>query len=269
MKISLLDFNTFGTPVFARDIAERYKKTAEIIDESQIDVVCLQEVSTYYHFSLLKKYIQNYPYIYKKSYIYGPKGGLVILSKMPLENITYRSFTSLGSLINLSFYTHLIKNGILMAKVKNHPLYIMNTHLVTDWEFEWSPQNHYYATVQTQVREVIKQVNLLTKRGQSVLLMGDFNMKKHSRLYEELLQQTSMSDVFKSETFPTYHCDRLDYKFKGLTSERIDFLFLKEEKTKMHVKSRGHLFEEKLKLADGKISYLSDHIGLRAEVEVI
>lgn len=269
MKFSLLDFNTFGTPVFARDITKRYNKIAKIIDESQIDIVCLQEVSTYYHLSLIKKYIKTYPYLYHKKYIYGPRGGLIILSKMPLEDISYHDFSNLGSLKNLSFYTHLIKNGILKAKIKGYPLYILNTHLVTDWEFEWSPQNHYYVTVQTQVREVIKQVKHLIVDKKSVLLMGDFNMKKHSKLYEELIAETTMSDVFHKETTPTYFHERLDYKFQGKTSQRIDFLFVKEEKAKIRVSNPKHMFNEKVKLENGSMSYLSDHIGLRAEIEVI
>lgn len=268
MKFSLLDFNTFGTPVFARDITKRYKKIAEIIDESQTDIVCLQEVSTYYHLHLLKKYLKNYPYIYKKNYVYGPKGGLVIFSKVELENIAYQSFSTLGSLKNLSFYTHLIKNGVLFAKVKDHPLYILNTHLVTDWEFEWSPQNNYYATVQTQVREVIKQVQQLAKHGQSILLMGDFNMKKHSKLYEEILKETHMIDTFEKETHPTYFMERLDYQFKGKTSERIDFIFAKQEQAKIATRKPTHLFEQQERLINGKMSYLSDHIGLRIEVEI-
>jgi endonuclease/exonuclease/phosphatase family metal-dependent hydrolase len=269
MKFSLLDFNTLGTPVFARDITKRYKKITEIIDESQIDVVCLQEVSTYYHLSLLKKYIRTYPFLYKQNYVYGPRGGLVILSKMPLEDITYINFASLGSLKNLSFYTHLIKNGILSAKIEGHPVQILNTHLVTDWEFEWSPQNLYYNTVQTQVREVIKHVMHLTKKGQSVLLMGDFNMKKHSLLYDELIEKTKMKDIFEKETSPTYFIERLDYKFKGKTSERIDFIFVKEEKAKVKATPRGHMMDKQERLINGKLSYLSDHIGLRADIEIV
>src|SRR6266581_4083346 len=135
MSLSLLTFNTFGAPYFARKIKQRYQKIAEIINAENIDILCLQEVSTYYHLFLLKKYIRHYPYHCYRKYLFGPKGGVVIFSKIPLEKCSYSTFSALGKLHN---YTQLIKNGMLICKIKGQKTYLLTTHLISDFEFDAS-----------------------------------------------------------------------------------------------------------------------------------
>ncbi len=268
MKLSLLSFNTFGVPFFSPDVKGRYKRAAEIIEQSNTDIVCLQEISTYYHFSVIKKYLKSYPYVVKHNNIWGPRGGLVIASKVPIEEITYTNFRALGTFRDASFYTRLNKNGLLTVKVKNHDLYIVNTHTVTDFEFEWSPQNKLYQHVKGQVLEITEMIKKLSHQEKNIIVTGDFNIKKNSQLYKSFLTETNAMDLFGKEIEPTYFHDR-DSRFPGKTSERIDFMFYIKGKKKLTPLTRTHLFEKEEILSNGKKSYLSDHIGLKIDFDIV
>src|SRR5258706_706466 len=160
MKFSLLNFNTLGTPFFAPDLTLRYKKLSELLNEDRPDIICLQEVVTYYHLNLLKKYL-DYPYFSYKKFLPGPAGGLVIVSKLPVENIAYKNFAAHGSFKNRSYYSKFVQNGLLVCTMKDIPLLIANTHTVTDFEFDWSPENQLYQYVESQVEQIAREVNLL------------------------------------------------------------------------------------------------------------
>src|SRR5882672_6943780 len=110
-ELSLVTFNTLGTPFFAPDITKRYKKIGQLINEGDFDVICLQEVFTYYHLMLLQKKITKFPYVcYEKAFA-GPRGGLVIFSKLPLSNQDYQTY-SFPSNAHAPFYWKIATQGI-------------------------------------------------------------------------------------------------------------------------------------------------------------
>lgn len=267
MKFSLVDFNTLGTPFFSHDISLRLKKTAEIINEENPDVVCLQEIVTYYHLALIKKYLK-YPYfLYEKS-LFGPKGGLLIATKLPIDSWKFKPFTTFGSFKNISFYSNLIKNGMLIYKVKNSPVIFINTHTVTDFEFEDSPTNKLYNSVKSQVKQIAAEVNKQSTKDKTVIVSGDFNLKKDSKLYNDFINETGAIDPFKKDSTYTYHKERLNYKFKGQVSARIDFIFVKNKVNKLKILSSENFLNKQYKLANNKLSYLSDHSGMRVNFDI-
>src|SRR5207302_1964114 len=110
----------------------------------------------------------GFPFVAYQPSLFGPKGGVVIFSRLPIENHTFYHFSALGSFKNLSFYTRLLRNGMLVCKIKDTPLTILNTHLVTDFEFEESSTNHLYSYVKNQVEEVIQKVNELSSETKTL-----------------------------------------------------------------------------------------------------
>jgi len=267
MKFSLLDFNTQGTPFYSPDLTLRYKKFSELIATEDPDIICFQEVSTYYHLFLLKKHLK-YPFFLYEKFFHGPKGGLVIASKIALEKVAFKKFVTLGSLKDISFWSQVVQNGMLICKCKDRPLFIINTHTFSDFEFEWSPTNHLYRFVKSHIEQIVTEINSLTLQGNKLIVAGDFNMKKNSRLYKYILEQTKALDVFKKDSFPTYYRERLNYKFKGKTSERIDFIFLNNIKA-TQILTTAHVLDKQVKLANKKLSYLSDHIGLKVNFDIV
>lgn len=265
MKYSIVTFNTQGTPFFSPDINGRYKAFSKILNKESPDIICFQEISTYYHLLLLKKYLK-YPYFTYKSSFHGPKGGLVTASKVPIESVTFKNFTTLGSFNNISFISRIVQNGLLLTKIKDDSLLVMNTHTFSDFEYEWSPTNQLYRYVKAQVEQLVTESNKQQENHQHVILTGDLNIKKNSRLYKFIVEKAGAIDLFKSEDFPTYYKERLDYKFKGKISARIDFMFLMTNKKKLYNSTIKHLFTEKVPLNKNTSSFLSDHIGLQATI---
>ncbi len=269
MRLSLLTFNTLGTPLFAPDITKRYRKLAKLLDASNTTFVCLQEVTTYYHLFLLKKHLKQYPYVAYQKFLYGPKGGLVIFSKLPLEKVSYREFRSLGQLTNISFYTRLLRNGLLMCRVKDLNLTLLTTHLMCDFVFDWAPDNKLYPQVEQQILDVIAQTNEFEKTKQSFIACGDFNINKNSRLYKLLLTKTKLTDSFANKNHATYSSHRVPYHFSVDKEVQIDHIFYHSNKPKLTVVNRALLFKDKEKFANNTLGFLSDHIGLTITFDVV
>ncbi len=258
-SLSILSFNTLGTPIFAPVIAARYKFFSEYLNASAIDIICLQEVTTYYHLSLLKKYLTNYPHIAYKKFYYGPKGGVAIFSRVPLTDVRYASFAALGSLM---MYTQLLRNGILSCKVAGLPLRILNTHLISDFEYKSSSTNKYYPYVRQQVLEVAKLSGTFAQEGNTVFAVGDFNLSKQDPTYKEFLKQTKGVDTFAHEDIPTYYNDRHHWRFNASKSARIDYIFLLDRYDKIQIKSTKHVLNDTVQLTKNLNSFPSDHLGL-------
>lgn len=266
--LSLLTFNTLGTPFLAPMISQRYHKIAEILNNEPIDIICFQEVQTYYHLHLLKSRLKNFRHVSYQRFLYGPKGGLAVFSKLPFENKEYMNFSQLGSLKNSTFYSRIVRNGILVSKLKNLPMHIINTHLTTDFEFDWSPKNKYYGIIREQVREAAELVNKLSTGKQHIIITGDFNIRKNSKLYNTFLKLADVEDVFEKHISPTYSPERLNYLFKAKRSERVDYVFLKKIKPEMQVLSTSHMFENRIRLKNRINSFLSDHVGLKVDFTI-
>jgi endonuclease/exonuclease/phosphatase family metal-dependent hydrolase len=246
-------------------ITTRYKAFTSVLNASDTDVLCFQEVTTYYHLHLLKKHLTNYPYHVYQKFVYGPKGGLAIFSKVPIESKRYDSFASLGS---LTMYTQLLRNGVLSCKLKNLPVRILNTHLITDFEYEASKTNKYYPYVHQQIKETGVLMNTLAETGDTVITAGDFNLAKYDPTYKEFLKDTGALDVFAKETKPTYFHDRLQWHYHATKSVRIDYIFLRDKYDRIQITSTEHAFTEKVQLTTNKKDYLSDHIGLLTKFSI-
>jgi endonuclease/exonuclease/phosphatase family metal-dependent hydrolase len=263
--VSLLSFNTFGTLFFAPDILKRLKTFAYIVNESDIDVICLQEIATHYHFHTLEKLLTKYPYSAHKKTLFGPKGGLAIFSKLPIKDVQYDSFASLGS---LTMYTQLLRNGILSVTLQDYPLRICNTHLISDFEYEASKKNRYYKYVYGQVQESAEFMKEQSSTENTTLLAGDFNMTKEDPAYAEFLKISGAVDVYAKETKPTYYRDAIDWKFKAPKDVRIDYIFLLDKYDRITVESTDYAFTDKVTIAPNITSFLSDHIGLLTKFSI-
>ncbi|SRR6266568_2685885 len=264
-KLSLLSFNTLGTPFFAPYITKRYRKTAQLINSGNFDIICLQEIFTYYHFYLFKKKLTNYPYaIYQKN-PFGPRGGLVIFSKLPLSNLEFVSF-SYPPKTFIPIYTRLAQQGILSAQIEDFSIRIATTHLSSDTIHNLTPKNKLYYLIKSQSQEVATVINRYAQE-QSLILAGDFNIAKKSALYQEFLHKAQANDVFANDEKPTYFPDRVSYFYRA-PADRCDYIFYKTRQKRIAVRSSGYEFVKDETLSNNKKSYLSDHIGLHCILEV-
>ncbi|HUD44842.1 MAG TPA: endonuclease/exonuclease/phosphatase family protein [Patescibacteria group bacterium] len=282
LVISLINFNTLGVPVLSKHLTERYVTLATTIEQhTDADILTFQEVHTYVHLQLLRKLLPHFPYVIYKKFIYGPKGGLVIFSKIPIETKQFNQFSKRGNIRNRTFYASLVRTGTLACKLKDYPVYILNSYFTTNPNNTWIITNPFSKIQETQIRDLANLIKKLKQNNDVIIVTGDFNFTKTSSSYELFTSLTQTEDVFKTFSLPTYLFERKMLKFawhvklldrlfviNAKESGQVDFVFLSADKQKVNVKEKNYIFAEKMKLFNGKESYLSDHLGLYAKLEI-
>jgi len=281
LTLSIISFNTLGVPVASKQLTERYVTLANSIgDSTDANILAFQEVHTYVHLHLLKRFLKTFPYVVYKKALYGPKGGLVIFSKLPIVSENFSKFNLRGNLKDQTFYARLIRNGILVCKLKNHPVYILNTYFTTNPDINWLMKKPFTQIQEAQIHDLAKVITHIQQPDTTIILTGDFNFTKDSSSYALLTKMIKCTDVFAKFELPTYLRERKSLKLlwrikffdrilHAKESGRVDYIFLIENgKHKVAIKETKHTFDEKMKLYNGKLSYLSDHIGLYAKMEL-
>lgn len=275
----MISFNTLGIPVVSKNLTERYVTLAKSIGEgSDANILAFQEVHTYVHLHLLRKILHDFRHVVYKKSLYGPKGGLVIFSKLPIASEDYSKFNTHGNLKDITFYARLIKNGILVCKLRDYPIYILNTYLTTNPDVNWIINKPFSRIQETQIKDLAKVINHIQKPDNTIILTGDFNFTKKSSSYNLLMSLIHGKDIFTKFELPTYLRERgslkllwrirlLDKVIHAKQSGRVDYIFLLHKENKVNVSEAKHVFDEKVRLFNGKSSYLSDHIGLYAKME--
>lgn len=261
--MGLFSFDTLYGFLMSTNIFQRINKIGELLANEKADVIALQEVHTYLILNLLKMKLTAYPYIAYKRYLYGPRGGLVTFSKYPLEQIEYSNYRKRGSFLNKSFVAHVIRNGVLICKIKDKPLIIFNTYITPNMDYDYSKKNRYSRYIEAQLRQLATITKDFSTKG-DVLIGGDFNAAKESYLYSTFVNLSKAIDVFKKYDSPTQH-QAFYPDHQPVT--RIDHMFLLAKK-KPSIISTQHIFTEKIRLKNEKLSYLSDHIGLKATIKL-
>lgn len=272
MKLSLITFNCMGFFSFdtlrgflqSTNILQRINKMGELLEKEQADIIMLQEVHTYLVLNLLKTKLTSYPHIAYRNYIYGPRGGLVIFSKHPLEHIGYINYKTRGSLLNKSFVAHVIQNGILTCKIKDKACVILNTYITPNMDYDYSKTNRFSRYIETQLRQLAATCKNFASQGNAVFIGGDFNTDKNSYLYKTFIESSKALDIFSHYDLPTKH---QNYYPEHVKVARIDHMFVLS-KTKPVITATKHLFTKKIQLGNGNVSYLSDHIALKATVKL-
>ena len=265
-NLSILTFNTLGTTFFAPDILKRDNKIAEIINKSDYDVVCLQEIFTYIQLLIFKKKLKSYPYCIYENNPFGPRGGLVIFSKHAFSQKEIFSYSRPKN-TSIPFYVGLAQPSILSAFIEPFKIRIATTHLTSDNEHNLTPKNRLYNLIKKQSEEAAEVVNRYTKNGEPVIVAGDFNIAKDSELYNNFLRKTKLHDIYKKEEQPTYDPNRIDFFYRS-PADRCDFIFITSGKQDLHPSLLSYAFEKEERLSNNKKSYLSDHIGLHCILKI-
>src|SRR5579862_4765564 len=168
-RLSLLTFNTLGTPFFAPDITKRYKKIAHLIKNEDYDIVCLQEIFTYYHLYVFKRILTNYPSVIFQKNPFGPRGGLVIFSKHKLVEPKFFTFTYPDNTY-VPLYTKAARLGILSAQIEQIPIHIFTTHLSSDVTHDLTSKNKLYKLIKNQSEEAANLINTYSQKEKSLII---------------------------------------------------------------------------------------------------
>lgn len=180
----------------------------------------------------------------------------MIFSKLPFEKVIYQDFFTQGQYHNKSITGYLSRKGVLLAKLKNYPLWVLDTHLTQNSDHDWSENNRYIPILTKQLEQLIRLRDHFTKREQAVILAGDFNMPKGTRYYHDFLKSTKLRDAFPKDSFPTYQESFLP---KNASVGRLDFIFHSDN---LSIKDTNYILQSPIEDDRGENFYLSDHIGL-------
>jgi len=259
---SLATLNTLGVPFLSPSPKERYKVLAQEFERLVVDVINLQEVHTYGLLKVLKDRLPSYPHVTYEHSLVGPKGGLVTFSRHPLEKLQFTLFTFATQPTNWRFLRPLgLYKGTLVSKLSDAPLVIFNTHLTANGAGDWSREHRLYPLHEAQLDQLSELIGHVTGKESVGVVSGDFNIPKCSELYKRFVDLSQAKDVFGQDDTPTFHCEFLP---AGKQAHRIDYIFTYSPGAKVEVSDSSLLFQDKVKLLNGKTASLSDHIGLMA-----
>ncbi len=271
LSLKVLSLNIMGIPfnadniwgtLFNSSLPLRHNKTAQAISALDPDIICLQEVLTYYQIRIFKKLLPSHPYTSFQNSVIGPKGGLVVFSKLPLIKQGFVEFKKNGTFRNKSFIWKLLKNGILITKLVNHPVILLNTHLTANFDWDWSLSNRFVPYLTSQLQQMKRTLEVYSDKN-IVLSVGDFNMDRNTEIYKNFLKENAVTDIFADVDYTSMH---EFYAQPGKEPPITDYIFLSKERYRVSVKEKNVVFKDKV--TEGKKEfYLSDHTGLFVTVE--
>ena len=90
--VTIASLNTRGIPLTGSQLAERYAAIGAGFDAGDADVVCCQEVLTYWHLRLLVRRMRSFRRVSYRPGPFGPYGGLVTFSRRPVSGTAFRRF---------------------------------------------------------------------------------------------------------------------------------------------------------------------------------
>ena len=256
-KVSIVSFNMLGVPIAPTRMAKRFIQIAAEFERVSPDIICLQEVHTVGQLRNLVKLLPSYPYVIFRNLFNGPKGGLIIFSKIPASSSDYsvlsRSKETKGKMI----MSRILRKGILSCTFEGIPLTIINTQLMANLDADWTPRNRFMPILAVQIAEVAKCVKHARKSAENILVVGDFNFPKTTDLYTQFRTKTQLDDAFSDYTSSTQHI----WFLKGWKKPaRIDYMFY--HGTSMRIENPHHMFTKKYQITKRHKGFVSDHIAL-------
>jgi sphingomyelin phosphodiesterase 2 len=254
--LTIASLNTRGIPLTGSQLAERYAVIGAGFDAGDADVVCCQELLTYWHLRLLVRRMPSFRQVSYRPAPAGPAGGLVTFSRRPVSGTAYRRFGRPPRTPGVPRTSRLQARlkGALVTRLARPGLCVINTHPVANHDGDWSKANRYYPLHRAQFAVLAQVVNEAAPRA---VVCGDFNIARESSLFGEFTAATGLADAFEGTCPPTF---RAEYLPASATPHCIDFILTAGGVT---VESAALVFAEQESLG-----YVSDHIGLRARLSL-
>jgi endonuclease/exonuclease/phosphatase (EEP) superfamily protein YafD len=254
-SFSLLTLNCFGG--YLPNTGRRLLALARELEGRVDSVVCLQEIQLNWYLRLLVKACASYPYHAYEPYFRCPKGGLLTLARTPVKSKRFIPYIERGLWYTPMIMDNLLYKGMLITEMEweNVPLVIINTHLLANYIGDWERHGTYAQLEEKQLRQLAETV-----RAQSadalVIVAGDFNIPRGSRLYRDFLVNSGLYDPLAEDTRPTHRPPR------GVPAQYalpIDYVLIRLPAHPMLKIDCDLHFTNKQGLYGRRHGYLSDH----------
>lgn len=214
---------------------------------------------------LLTRAFTRFPFAAFEPFLYAPKGGLMTLSRRQFEHTDFLLYRERGWWHTLSIADWMLHKGALLTRmtVFGTPLIVINTHLIANYDGDWSPDNRYAQIEAVEMRQLADLVNAQDPAA-LIVVAGDFNFPRRSWLYHEFAEAIGAQDPLCDHTAPTF---RPPFLLDPSLAEAIDHVFIRPPRAVTVVHDAQLLFEHKVRLVGGRRGYVSDHLGICVRLE--
>lgn len=259
---SLVTLNCFGVPT--PTTRRRLLTLAQELNRANHSVVCLQEVQTHDYSQLLIQACVKYPASAYEPFVHAPKGGLLTLAQLPIEQRSFLLYSARMIVSPLAMMDWALHKGVLLTRVSlgQVPIIILNTHLNANYSASWSTTNRYAQVQQRQLQQLAELVQAQPPSA-IVIAAGDFNIPRGGWLYEEFLAASGMLDPLAGDTRPT---QRMPLGIPARLAMPIDFALVRLPSLPLLSVRSEHCFDQPLPLPDARPDYLSDHVGIALHI---
>jgi len=254
-SLSLLSLNCFGTPV--PTTRRRLQALAHHLEQSSLQIVCLQEVQLVAYQNLLFQACASYPFQAYEPHLHCPKGGLITLSRAPLATGHFETFAEQGRWYLPTAMDRFLSKGMLISSLRwgDVPVVVINTHILANYSGDWERNGVFTRMQEKQLRQLADTVAAQPSNA-LVAVVGDFNLPRGSQLYHNFLHQTGLMDALAGDLRPTH---RPPPGVPAHYSLPIDFVFIRVPSSLSLQITSDLRFSSKLNLTPRHHDYLSDH----------
>jgi endonuclease/exonuclease/phosphatase family metal-dependent hydrolase len=243
---------------------ERLNAIAPVLNDSNVDFLCLQEVTQRRNVGLLEGHLRTYQPAEFEPYGIAVKGGLVNFARRPIESGSYEVFRGKAPRWTLGLADRLLRKGFLISRLRLDalPVVVVNTHMLANYDEDWTPGNRFVTEQRKDLAQLAEAVSRLDREA-LVIVAGDFNVPMTNPLFEEFASRCDLRSAFgpAQDAAPaTIRQSRPD--LPALTIDNV--LFRAPAGLSLRATARLR-FEEQVLLASGRHAFASDHLAVEAE----
>jgi endonuclease/exonuclease/phosphatase (EEP) superfamily protein YafD len=239
---------------------------ARQLEQSALQLICLQEVQLVIYQELLIQACASYPFQAYEPYLHCPMGGLVTLSRVPLAAQRFEVYAEQGLWYLPTLMDKILRKGMLITALHwgSVPVVIINTHILANYNGDWERQGVFARMQEKQLRQLAETV-AVQPASALVIVAGDFNIPRGSRLYRDFLSWSGLTDPLAEDRRPTH---RPPPGVPAQYSLPIDFVFVRVPQTLSLQISSDLRFSNQLDLDHRRQDFLSDHNGIEVNLTI-
>jgi endonuclease/exonuclease/phosphatase family metal-dependent hydrolase len=242
----MLTFNT----LYKGDARARLRALSAVLEGSDYDIVCLQELWFPQNFALLRSLTPSFPYVSHAARYPFVGGGVVTLSRIPILGQRFVRYRRHGA----PRAEMVFRKGVLTTRFAQDDVFfaVSNTHLSANKTGSWDRSQPFTLVQRAELAELASAVGRITT-GEPSIVVGDFNVPRDSWLFSDFRRATGLHDAFDGSAEST---------FRSWSGGSLDQVLVSPGMTA----SVALALTEKTRLADGQCAYLSDHYGVAADI---
>lgn len=254
-QIRLLTLNA----LMRGDVRPRLRVLGRILAESGYDIVCLQEILHRGGVRLLHRLTPGYAHRFATGF---PllKGGVLLLSRWPIVRRGFTRYPAGGP----PRAELLMRKGAQVAVVEapGGELAVVNTHLSANRDGDWSPGNRYTRIARAELETLAGLVAAIDP-ALPVVVAGDFNVPRDSSTFTAFAGAAGLRDALSGDPAPTY---RPTARFPAPPA--LDQVLVRSTPDRPVTARARLVFQDPVRLPDGRTAYLSDHYGIEADLTI-